>query len=183
VQPGQVHRHQEHRPVLRWGPIGQPTRLRLQEWTCRLPRPPSIVREFVGGRIRVLEIAVEDGRLRTNPARGQATEDRQAGETAPDARPDRSIGLGGRPNARWSCRRLRDCRAHSGTLWPSLGELSRPWVRDFDARRHRLIVRQTVVGVRARLSAEAPKDYKSSAAFPFRRCRAADGPDTRARAG
>lgn len=146
-----------------WGDaaIGRLTRLHLQEWVSRLPGAPSTVRKIVGVLSGALEFAVEDGRLRTNPAHGLKLP-KVVNRVRQFLTYDQIAALA------WEVSRIRDGRAlgydvavlalaYCGLRWSELSGLR---VRDFDARRRRLIVRQAVVVVRGRLSVEAPKDYK-----------------------
>lgn len=146
-----------------WGEvaIGRLTRLHVQEWASRLPGAPSTVRKIVGVLSGALEFAVEDGRLRTNPARGlklprvvklirrYLTHDQVAALA-------REVGRT-RGGHEFGYDVAVLTLAYCGLRWSELSGLR---VRDVDAPRRRLIVRQAVVLVGGRLRIEAPKDYE-----------------------
>lgn len=142
-------------------PIGNLTRLRVQEWASSLPGSPATVRKIVNVLSGALRFAVEDGRLPSNPAqrlklpkvvktaRRYLTHEqvaslaRSVGETSDGFRHGYHLAV--------------LVLAYCGLRW---GELSGLRVRDIDLDRRRLTIRQTVVADRGYQRIEAPKDYE-----------------------
>lgn len=56
-------------PVLATPQLGSLTRLQVQQWAAQLHGPPDSVRRTVNVLSGALQLAVEDGRLSSNPAR------------------------------------------------------------------------------------------------------------------
>ena len=148
-------------PALGSVPLGELTRLQVQQWAAALPGSPESVRKIVNVLSGALQLAIEDGRLAANPAvrlklpktvrssKRYLTHDEVAAlALAIDGRShgtDLGYGL------------LVMVLSYCGLRW---GELSGLRVMDVDLRRARLAVRQTVVADKGYQRIEAPKDYE-----------------------
>jgi integrase len=142
-------------------PIGNLTRLRVQEWASALPGSPATVRKTVNVLSGALRFAVEDGRLPSNQAqrlklprvvktvKRYLTHD----QVASLAREVGQISDGYDHGYHLVVLTLAYC----GLRW---GELSGLRVGDVDLARGRLTIRQTVVADRGYQRIEAPKDYE-----------------------
>lgn len=150
-------------PELGTIPIGNVTRLRVQEWASALPGAPATVRKIVNVLSGALRFAVEDGRLPSNPAQrlklpkptktlkrylshDQVAALAQAIDQSKDGR-KHGYGL------------VVLVLAYCGLRW---GELSGLRIRDLDleAKHPRLTVEQTVVADKGYQRIEPPKDYE-----------------------
>ncbi|RGE18834.1 site-specific integrase [Leucobacter sp. wl10] len=144
-------------------PIGNLTRLRVQEWASALPGAPATVRKIVNVLSGALRFAVEDGRLPSNPAQRlklpKPTKTRkrylshnevaalaQAIDAAKDGR-QHGYGL------------VVLVLAYCGLRWGELSGL-RICDLDLDAKNPRLTVEQTVVADKGFQRIEPPKDYE-----------------------
>jgi integrase len=142
-------------------PIGSLNRLRVQEWAAELPGSPETIRKVVNVLSGALQLAVEDGRLPSNPAvklklpkrvrtiKRYLTHD-QVAALAPRRR--RTL-----PWSDHGYDVLILTLAYCGLRW---GELSGLRVRDLDLTRRRLTVQQTVVADKGYQRVEPPKDYE-----------------------
>lgn len=125
-----------------------------------LPGSPSTVRKVASVLSGALQFAVDDGRIPVNPARGlklakvtksvkrYLTHEQVAALAA-------KVGwIRGGHQYGYDTAVLT--LAYCGLRW---GELSGLRVRDFDAQRRRITIRQTVVADRGQQRVEPPKDY------------------------
>jgi integrase len=149
------------RPQLGRIPIGQFTRLQAQQWAAALPGSPQTIRKMVNVLSGALQLAVDDGRLPSNPAqrlklpRPTKTSKRYLTHDEVGAL---AIAIGKRPHGRdLGYDVLLLTLAYCGLLW---GELCGLRIQDLDLDRARLIVRQTVVADKGYQRIEAPKDYE-----------------------
>jgi integrase len=144
-------------------PIGNLTRLRVQEWASALPGAPATVRKIVNVLSGALRFAVEDGRLPSNPAQRlklpKPTKTRKrylshdqvaALAQAIDRQEDgREYGYG----------LIVLVLAYCGLRWGELSGL-RIGDLDLDAKNPRLAIEQTVVADKGYQRIEPPKDYE-----------------------
>jgi integrase len=142
-------------------PIGQFTRLQAQQWAASLPGSPQTIRKMVNVLSGALQLAVDDGRLPSNPAqrlklpRPTKTSKRYLSHDEVGAL---AIAIGRRPHGRdLGYDVLLLTLAYCGLRW---GELCGLRVQDLDLDHARLIVRQTVVADKGYQRIEAPKDYE-----------------------
>lgn len=148
-------------PELGRVPIGSLNRLRVQEWAAELPGSPETIRKVVNVLSGALQLAVEDGRLPSNPAvklklpkrvrtsKRYLTHDQVAALAQ---------AVGARSNgSKYGYDVLILTLAYCGLRW---GELSGLRVRDLDLTRRRLTVQQTVVADKGYQRVEPPKDYE-----------------------
>ena len=150
-------------PKLGKTPIGDLTRLRVQEWASALPGAPATVRKIVNVLSGALRFAVEDGRLPSNPAQRlklpKPTKTRKRylshdqvaalAKAIDETKDGREYGYG----------LVVLVLAYCGLRW---GELSGLRIRDLDldAKHPRLTVEQTVVADKGYQRIEPPKDYE-----------------------
>lgn len=141
--------------------IGDLNRLRVQERATELPGSPETIRKVVNVLSGALQLAVDDGRLRANPAIKLKLPKRvhalkryltheQVAELA-DAVGQRSNGF------EHGYDTLILTLAYCGLRW---GELSGLRVRDIDFSKRRLTIQQTVVADKGYQRVEPPKDYE-----------------------
>lgn len=149
------------RPQLGRIPIGQFTRLQAQQWAAALPGSPQTIRKMVNVLSGALQLAVDDGRLPSNPAqrlklpRSTKTSKRYLSHDEVGAL---AIAIGKRPHGRdLGYDVLLLTLAYCGLRW---GELCGLRIQDLDLDHGRLIVRQTVVADKGYQRIEAPKDYE-----------------------
>ena len=144
-------------------PIGDLTRLRVQEWASALPGAPATVRKIVNVLSGSLRFAVEDERLPSNPAARlklpKPTKSRKRylshnqvaalAQAIDEMKDGREYGYG----------LVVLVLAYCGLRW---GELSGLRIRDLDldAKHPRLTVEQTVVADKGYQRIEPPKDYE-----------------------
>lgn len=142
-------------------PIGGLNRLRVQEWAAELPGSPETIRKVVNVLSGALQLAVDNGRLPSNPAvklklpkrvrtiKRYLTHDQVA--ALAQAVGTRSKG------SEYGYDVLILTLAYCGLRW---GELSGLRVRDLDLAKRRLTVQQTVVADKGYQRVEPPKDYE-----------------------
>lgn len=146
-------------PQLGGIPIGDLTRLRVQEWASELSKTQGAwsVRKIVNTLSGALQLAVDDGRIAANPAarlklpkvskvqkRYLTHEQVHALAEAVDRRGD-GYGV------------IVLVLAYCGLRW---GELAGLTVGDVDLDRGRLEIRHTMIEVNGYLEASTPKDYE-----------------------
>jgi integrase len=149
------------RPQLGRIPIGQFSRLQAQQWAASLPGSPQTIRKMVNVLSGALQLAVDDGRLPSNPAqrlklpRPTKTSKRYLSH---DEVGSLAIAIGKRPHGReLGYDVLLLTLAYCGLRW---GELCGLRVQDLDLDHARLTVRRTVVAHKGYQRIEAPKDYE-----------------------
>lgn len=156
---GIVQKHVQ--PALGPVPLGELTRLQVQQWAAALPGSPESVRKIVNVLSGALQLAIDDGRLASNPAvrlklpkpvrasKRYLTHDEAAAlAMAVDARSHGvELGYG----------LLVMVLSYCGLRWAELSGLR---VMDVDLGRARLAVKQTVVADKGYQRIEAPKDYE-----------------------
>ncbi|MEJ1092904.1 tyrosine-type recombinase/integrase [Microbacterium istanbulense] len=144
-------------------PIGNLTRLRVQEWASALPGAPATVRKIVNVLSGALRFAVEDGRLPSNAAQRlklpKPTKTRKRylshnevaalAQAIDAAKEGRQHGYG----------LVVLVLAYCGLRWGELSGL-RVGDLDLDAKNPRLTVAQTVVADKGYQRIEPPKDYE-----------------------
>ncbi|HET8926988.1 MAG TPA: tyrosine-type recombinase/integrase [Microbacterium sp.] len=142
-------------------PLGELTRLGVQQWASKLPGEPATVRKIVLVLSGALKLAVEDGRIASNPAaslrlakvvqkRKRYLTHAQVGELA--------HAVGQLPNgAELGYDILVLVLGYCGLRW---GEATGLRVKDVDLETGRLNIEVTVVMVRGNQGLEAPKDYE-----------------------
>jgi len=144
-------------------PIGNLTRLRVQEWASALPGAPATVRKIVNVLSGALRFAVEDGRLPSNAAQRlklpKPTKTRKRylshnevaalAQAIDAAKEGRQHGYG----------LVVLVLAYCGLRWGELSGL-RIGDLDLDAKHPRLTIEQTVVADRGYQRIEPPKDYE-----------------------
>jgi integrase len=148
-------------PVLALTQLGSLTRLQVQQWAAQLDGAPDSVRKTVNVLSGALQLAVEDGRLPSNPAhrlklprvvkssKRYLTHDQVA--ALAKAVGDRSGGSAlGYDTAVLVL-------AYCGLRW---GELAGLRASDVDLARRRIHVRQTIVTDKGYPRVEPPKDYE-----------------------
>lgn len=142
-------------------PLGDLERLDLQRWAGKLSvtQGPASVRKIVNVLSGALQLAVDDGRLPTNPAQRlklpklSKTQKRflsheqvaALAATVETKSAGHGYGL------------LVLVLAYCGLRW---GELAGLRVRDFDVARERLHIRTTMVEVNGYIEESTPKDYE-----------------------
>lgn len=144
-------------------PIGNLTRLRVQEWASTLPGAPATVRKIVNVLSGALRFAVEDGRLPSNPAQRlklpKPTKTRKRylshdqvaalAKAIDETKDGREHGYG----------LVVLVLSYCGLRWGELSGL-RICDLDLDAKHPRLTVEQTVVADKGYQRIEPPKDYE-----------------------
>jgi integrase len=142
-------------------PIGNLNRLRVQEWAAELPGSPETIRKVVNVLSGALQLAVDDGRLPTNPAvklklpKRVRTIKRYLTHNQVAAL---AQAIGARSKgSEFGYDVLVLTLAYCGLRW---GEASGLRVRDLDLTRRRLTVQQTVVADKGYQRVEPPKDYE-----------------------
>lgn len=148
------------KPQLGNVPLGDLERLDVQRWASKLSdtQGPWSVRKIVNVLSGSLQLAVEDGRLATNPAQRLklprvtktqkkylSHEQVAALATEVASKSDAGYGL------------VILVLAYCGLRWSELAGLH---VRDFDAKRERLHVRTTMVETNGYIEESTPKDYE-----------------------
>jgi len=148
-------------PKLGHLPLGDLTRLGVQQWASNLPGEPASVRKIALVLSGALQLAVEDCRLSHNPAaalrlartvqkRKRYLSHAEVGALA------RAVGQ--QPHgAELGYDILVLVLAYCGLRW---GEASGLRVKDVDLERSRLNIEVTVVMVKGHQQEEAPKDYE-----------------------
>ena len=146
----------------RWGrtPVANVVHSDVQAWLAGIDRSPTIIRNAHGLLLAVLEAAVRDRRLHSNPARGVSLPRRTGKERVylthaqVEALADASGSKG----------TLVRFLAYSGLRW---GEATGLLVRDLDSLRRRVNVRQNAVNVGGQIVVGTPKSHKvRSVPFP-----------------
>lgn len=146
-------------PVLGRIPLGDLTRLRVQEWAGALARTQSAwsVRKIVGTLSGALQLAVEDGRIASNPA-ARLKLPKVVKTSKRYLRHEQLLALAEAIERRQAGHGLLVLvLGYCGLRW---GELAGLTVADLDFRRNRLHVRNTVVEVNGYLQASRPKSYE-----------------------
>lgn len=150
-------------PELGITPIGNLTRLRVQEWASALPGAPATVRKIVNVLSGALRFAVEDGRLPSNPAQRlklpKPTKTRKRylshDQVAALAQAiDRQKG-----GREYGYGLIVLVLAYCGLRWGELSGL-RIGDLDLDAKNPRLAIEQTVVADKGYQRIEPPKNYE-----------------------
>lgn len=148
-------------PKLGHLPLGDLTRLGVQQWASKLPGRPATVRKIVLVLSGALQLAVEDGRLSQNPAaalRLARTVQRRKRYLSHAEVGALAQAVGQQPNgAELGYDILVLVLAYCGLRW---GEASGLRVKDVDLERGRLNIEVTVVMVKGHQREEAPKDYE-----------------------
>jgi integrase len=149
------------RPQLGRMQIGQLTRLQAQLWAAGLPGSPETVRKIVNVLSGALQLAVDDGRLPSNPAQRLKLPKKIKSAKrylSHDQVAALALAVGARPHGReLGYDVLILLMSYCGLRW---GELSGLRIEDLDLTRARLQVRQTVVADKGYQRIEAPKDYE-----------------------
>ena len=148
-------------PKLGGKPIGELNRLLVQEWASGLPGSPETVRKTVNVLSGALQLAVEDGRLPSNPAQ-RLKLPRKVRTSKRYLTHDQVAALAGAvgstsKGSQYGYDLLILTLAYCGLRW---GELSGLRVGDVDLKRRRLEIRQTVVADKGYQRIEPPKDYE-----------------------
>lgn len=146
-------------PQLGGTPLGDLTRLRVQEWASELSKTQGAwsVRKIVNVLSGALQLAVDDGRIPANPAarlklpkvskvqkRYLTHEQVHALAEAVDRRGE-------------GCGTIVLVLAYCGLRW---GELAGLTVGDVDLGRGRLEIRHTMIEINGYMEASTPKDYE-----------------------
>jgi integrase len=146
-------------PVLGRIALGDLTRLRVQEWAGSLSRTQSAwsVRKIVGTLSGALQLAVEDGRISSNPA-ARLKLPKVVKVSKRYLRHEELLELAEAIERRQASHGLLVLvLGYCGLRW---GELAGLTVADLDFRRNRLEVRHTVVEVNGYLESSRPKSYE-----------------------
>jgi integrase len=148
-------------PKLGHLPLGDLTRLGVQQWASKLPGEPATVRKIVLVLSGALQLAVEDGSLSHNPAaalRLAKTVQKRKRYLSHAEVGALAQAVGRQPNgAELGYDILVLVLAYCGLRW---GEASGLRVKDVDLGRSRLNIEVTVVMVKGHQRQEAPKDYE-----------------------
>jgi integrase len=151
-------------PVLGATQLGSLSRLQVQQWAAQLDGAPDSIRKTVNVLSGALQLAVEDGRLSSNPAhRLKLPRVVKSGKRY--LTHDQVAALAREVGERSAGRALGYdvavlVLAYCGLRW---GELAGLRASDIDLTRRRLHVRQTIVTDKGYPRVEPPKDYEHRA--------------------